>query len=74
MAGHEGVILSECCKSISHACTTLGEPMRSDGDLRGDDLPLYCIVSKLRPTRFGSRKVFLVKSHVPSPTVMVFES
>jgi len=36
--------------------------------------PLYRIISKLNPTRFGSRNVFLVKSHVPSPTTMVFES
>lgn len=37
------------------------------------DLPLYRIVSKLTPTKFGSRKVFLVKSHVPSPTTIVSE-
>ena len=36
--------------------------------------PLYCMVSKLRPTRFGRRKLFLVKSHVPSPTSIVSES
>ena len=29
------------------------------------------MVSKFGPARFGSRNVFLVKSHVPSPTVMV---
>lgn len=34
---------------------------------------MYCIVSKFSPTRFGSRKVFRDESHVPSPTVRVFE-
>lgn len=31
-------------------------------------MPLYRIVSKGKPMRFGSKKSFLVKSHVPSPT------
>lgn len=35
--------------------------------------PLYRIVAKLSPTRFGSKKVFLSVSHVPSPTYNVFE-
>ena len=35
--------------------------------------PLYLIVSKFKPTRFGSRKSLRVASHVPSPTYMVFE-
>lgn len=34
---------------------------------------MYCIVSKFNPTRLGSRNVFLVKSHVPSPTTMVLD-
>ena len=38
-----------------------------------EDIPLYCIVSKFSPTRFGSKNEFFVKSHVPSPTVMVLE-
>lgn len=29
------------------------------------------MVSKFSPTRLGSRKLFRVKSHVPSPTTMV---
>jgi hypothetical protein len=29
------------------------------------------MVSKFNPTRFGRRKVSLVKSHVPSPTCRV---
>jgi hypothetical protein len=40
----------------------------------GKELPLYCVVSKLRPTKLGNKKVFFVKSHVPSPTVIVSES
>ena len=36
-------------------------------------VPLYRIVAKFNPTRFGSRNVFLVVSHVPSPTVIEFE-
>jgi len=31
------------------------------------------MVSKLRPWRFGSRKVFRWESHVPSPTYMLLE-
>ncbi len=31
------------------------------------------MVSKLRPTKLGSRNVFLEKSHVPSPTVIVLD-
>jgi hypothetical protein len=38
-----------------------------------DNKPLYLIVSKFKPTRFGSRKSLRVASHVPSPTYMVFE-
>ena len=30
-------------------------------------------MSKLNPTKFGSRKVFRCVSHVPSPTNIVFE-
>jgi len=36
-------------------------------------IPLYRMVSKLSPTRLGSRKVFLDVSQVPSPTVIVSE-
>lgn len=36
-------------------------------------IPLYRIVAKFNPTRFGSRNVFFVVSHVPSPTVIEFE-
>ena len=43
------------------------------GPLCAGVIPLYRIVAKFNPTRFGSRKVFLVESHVPSPTVIVFE-
>lgn len=39
-----------------------------------DRLPLYRIVSKFKPIRFGKRKVFLVKSQVPSPTTKVSEA
>jgi hypothetical protein len=31
------------------------------------------MVAKFSPIRFGSRKSFLVESHVPSPTLMVSE-
>jgi hypothetical protein len=34
-------------------------------------MPLYCIVAKLRPWRFGKRKEFRSVSQVPSPTNMV---
>jgi hypothetical protein len=34
---------------------------------------LYRIVSKFNPIRFGNRKLFRVKSHVPSPTCIVLE-
>ena len=37
------------------------------------DLPFALMVSKLTPTRGGNRKVFLEKSQVPSPTLMVSE-
>ncbi len=36
-------------------------------------LPLYWVVARLNPTRLGSRNVFFVASHVPSPTFIVFE-
>jgi hypothetical protein len=36
-------------------------------------LPLYLIVAKFNPTKFGRRKVFFSVSHVPSPTCSVFE-
>jgi hypothetical protein len=36
-------------------------------------IPLYLIVSKFSPTRFGSKKSFLPLSQVPSPTFRVFE-
>lgn len=38
------------------------------------DLPLYCIVAKFSPCKFGNKKVFLSAIHVPSPTSMVLES
>lgn len=37
------------------------------------DIPLYRIVSKLRPWRLGSRNEFFSKSQVPSPTVKVLD-
>lgn len=43
------------------------------GPVSADVIPLYRIVAKFNPTRFGSRNVFLVESHVPSPTVIEFE-
>lgn len=36
-------------------------------------VPLYCMVAKFRPTRFGNKKSFLSESQVPSPTYMVLE-
>src|SRR4051812_4128343 len=36
-------------------------------------IPLYRIVSKLRPWRLGSRNEFFSKSQVPSPTVKVLD-
>ncbi len=36
-------------------------------------IPLYWVVARLRPTRLGSRNVFFVASHVPSPTDIVPE-
>jgi hypothetical protein len=35
--------------------------------------PLYLIVAKFRPTRFGRRKSSLELSHVPSPTCKVLD-
>jgi len=43
------------------------------GGKRWGSGPLYLIVSKFKPTRFGSRKSLRLASHVPSPTYMVFE-
>ena len=43
------------------------------GPVRACAIPLYRIVAKLNPTRFGSKNVFFVESHVPSPTVIRFE-
>lgn len=37
------------------------------------NLPLYWVVARLNPTRLGRMNVFRVASHVPSPTVMVFD-
>lgn len=37
-------------------------------------LPLYRIVAKFNPTRFGNRKLLRWVSHVPSPTYIVLES
>lgn len=37
------------------------------------DIPLYWVVARLNPTRLGRRNVLRVASHVPSPTVIVFE-
>jgi len=51
-----------------------GKGGREGGREGGEDnKPLYLIVSKFKPTRFGSRKSLRVASHVPSPTYMVFE-
>ena len=36
-------------------------------------IPLYRMVSKFSPTKFGSKNVLVELSHVPSPTVMVSE-
>jgi hypothetical protein len=36
-------------------------------------VPLYLMVAKFSPTRFGRRKVFFPVSHVPSPTCNVLE-
>jgi hypothetical protein len=46
---------------------------RSDIMGREGNKPLYLIVSKFNPTRFGSKKSLRLASHVPSPTYMVFE-
>ncbi len=45
---------------------------KANGSAEGE-IPLYLIVSKFNPTRFGSRKSFRVASHVPSPTFMVLD-
>ena len=37
------------------------------------NLPFALMVSKLTPMRGGNRNVFLEKSHVPSPMLMVSE-
>ena len=47
--------------------------MLERGGKRWGSGPLYLIVSKFKPTRFGSRKSLRLASHVPSPTYMVFE-
>lgn len=36
-------------------------------------LPLYLIVAKFKPTKFGSKNVSLPASQVPSPTCSVSE-
>lgn len=44
-----------------------------DGPKEWKAIPLYRIVSKLRPWRLGSRNEFFSKSQVPSPTVKVLD-
>lgn len=46
----------------------MGRAQAEEARWRGACSPLYCMVSKGKPMRFGSKKSFLVKSHVPSPT------
>lgn len=64
------VVLGLLCKTVSHACQL------SDSHVGLEcvcGIPLYRIVAKLSPTRFGNRNVFFVVSHVPSPTAIEFE-
>ena len=68
MSRDYAVVLCYSREAITHAYEVLAA---SRSGLSLDCLPLYCIVSKLRATRLGSRNVFLEKSHVPSPTTRV---
>ena len=71
MGSDKVVVLRLLCETASHAC------QMSDSHSRGLEcacgIPLYRIVAKFNPTRFGSRNVFFVVSHVPSPTVIELE-
>ena len=71
MGSNKIVVLGLLGETVSHAC------QMSDSIHVGVEcacgLPLYRIVAKFKPTRLGSRKVFSVASHVPSPTTIVFE-
>ena len=49
---------SQCCKTAAGECGS----------------PLYCVVARLNPTRFGSRNVLREVSQVPSPTWRVSEA
>ena len=71
MGSNNIVVLGLLGETVSHAC------QMSDSIHVGVEsacgLPLYRIVAKFKPTRLGSKKVFSVASHVPSPTTIVFE-
>ena len=65
------MVLGLLRETVSHACQALD--FMYMGPMCACVIPLYRIVAKFNPTRLGSRNVFLVESHVPSPTVNVFE-
>lgn len=74
MANDETVVLRECGKATGHACMGIKSQVYiGTGQVWAISL-FNCIVAKFSPWRLGRRKVFLVESHVPSPTNMVLES
>lgn len=74
VAHDEGAVARHVAEAVAHACrpvsTFLGLVL-SLVAARSDTIPLYCMVSKLRPWRFGSRNVLRCESHVPSPTYIL---
>lgn len=75
MAFNQGVVLWKVSKSIAHSYgfQMSVAPLPFNDISAKEVLPLYCIVSKFNPTKFGNRNVFLDASQVPSPTYIVFE-
>ena len=71
MRPNNAAISRQLSEPVAHTCRKRSERDRTA--LECGALPLYRIVSKLRPTKFGSRNVFLEVSHVPSPTIIVSE-
>ena len=71
VSSNEITILGLFRETVSHACPALVR--FRVGPVCACAIPLYRIVAKFNPTRFGNRNVFLVESHVPSPTVIEFE-
>ena len=73
MGKDETVILWDVAETVAHAFHAVDRLAIGTSIKSITNLPLYRMVSKFSPTRFGSKNVFRCESQVPSPTYMLLD-